>query len=312
MKEKVKGAIYGLACGDYLGMPVEYASTPDKVKEFYGELGFRPIQSTIRGNKPIGYYTDDTAMTLCLAQSLIEKGFDTADQLESYKRWAFEGYMSADNKSAYGIGQTILKKLMKQKAEEIPVEIANVESEGGNCALMKCLPIGLVYYKDKEELLDKTIKSALVTHNNSVAVWCCVVYNFLVKYILEGCEKSELLQKLLNDDFIKQSDFPAEILKVIKSINSIKLEDVATKGYSLNTLTIALKCFFETNNYEESVKSAIMVGGDTDTQGAVTGGLAGVLYGYEKIPKDWSKLIMNQEIIENIAVEIYKLQTKLT
>jgi ADP-ribosyl-[dinitrogen reductase] hydrolase len=83
-----RGALLGLATGDALGAPVE--GMP---------LGtFAPVEDIIGGGihriKP-GYWTDNTSMALCLAESLIEKrGFDSIDQLGRYLRWFREGYFS--------------------------------------------------------------------------------------------------------------------------------------------------------------------------------------------------------------------------
>ena len=60
---------------------------------------------------------------------------------------------------------------------------------------------------------------------------------------------------------------------------------IKSDGYVVNTLTAAFWCFLHTNSYEKCVRTAIKLGDDTDTTAAVAGGLAGIYYGFEKIPK---------------------------
>ncbi|MFR9293606.1 MAG: ADP-ribosylglycohydrolase family protein [Turicibacter sanguinis] len=55
-----------------------------------------------------------------------------------------------------------------------------------------------------------------------------------------------------------------------------------------------------TNSYKEAVLAAVNLGDDTDTTAAVTGGLAGIMYGYESIPKEWIDQLKNKELIDSI------------
>ena len=173
---KFTGCLLGLACGDYLGLPFEYVNDK-KIKELFKQ-GFELTPTnkinTKRGKLPIGYYSDDTAQMICLAESLIHNGFDTKDQLNRYRKWLLEGYATPQsNDKAIGVGQHTFKALLK-KNNIIPTEITNDDKEGGNGALMRCAPIGLMYFNDSETLIEKSILSGLVTHNNQIAVFSCV------------------------------------------------------------------------------------------------------------------------------------------
>ncbi len=302
LEKRIKGAVFAHACGDYLGMPVEFYRDTERIKKIFGEEGIRPVESNNRGLKPAGYYTDDTAMMLCLASSILEKGWDTKHQFSLYKKWAFEGYMSADNKTAFGIGQNTLRKLMWQKPEDIPTEVTNNEKEGGNGALMRCLPVGLIYHNDIDEIVKKSIESALVTHNNEVAVWSTVVFNTLISYALHDIEKEEFIKKIKKEKFFGK--LPVDIKNGILEFKNKKTEELNTSGYSANTFEIVLFCFFNTQSIEEAIKDSISLGGDTDTQAAIVGGLAGAYYGFDDIPEDWVLNLQNRDLIEGIADRI--------
>ncbi len=305
---KILGAVVGHACGDYLGMPVEFKSKPEQVVDFFGELGIRPLTVLARGHKTAGFYTDDTAMMLCLAQSLIDKGFDTRDQFEKYKSWAFNGYMSADNKQSYGIGQNTLRKLLRQGVDNIPTKIENNNKEGGNGALMRCLPIGIVYFQEIDQVVEKSVLSALVTHNNDIAVWSTVVFNTFVSYSLKGLNKDAFLDRFFAEHFYR--DLPEDIKTLLQKLQVRNEQDISNTGYSLNTLEIALVSFFSTDQLDDAIKMAIGFAGDTDTQGAVTGGLAGAYYGYNSIPNNWVESLQNREMIINIAQNLCAISSK--
>ena len=86
---RIRGSVYGLACADALGGPVE----------FHRRGTFPTVTTMLKNDNfglPPGHWTDDTSMTLCLAQSLVEKGsYDITDQVRKYVDWLKHGYMSS-------------------------------------------------------------------------------------------------------------------------------------------------------------------------------------------------------------------------
>lgn len=107
IENKYKGSLVGLACGDYLGSPVEFFNSEQVISFFGGDkISIIPNNSYKRPRKIPGYYTDDTAQALCLAQSLIENnGFDAKDQIKKYRSWFLEGYMTPYDDKQFGVGQ---------------------------------------------------------------------------------------------------------------------------------------------------------------------------------------------------------------
>ncbi|MCS7020149.1 MAG: ADP-ribosylglycohydrolase family protein, partial [Cytophagales bacterium] len=78
-------------------------------------------------------------------------------------------------------------------------------------------------------------------------------------------------------------------------------DEIQSSGYVLHTLEASIWCLLTTDNYKEAVLKAVNLGSDTDTTGAVTGGLAGLLYGLDNIPKNWLQQIARYDDIENLA-----------
>ena len=83
-------------------------------------------------------------------------------------------------------------------------------------------------------------------------------------------------------------------------------DQIRSSGYVLHTLEASIWCLLNTDNYKDAVLKAVNIGSDTDTTGAVTGGLAGLLYGYESIPEHWLNQLARKNDIEDLAVRMFK------
>ena len=298
---RTRGSLVGLACGDYLGMPYEFKQ-PQKVKAYFRSHKLKPVRGKIFNKEVVGYYTDDTSQAICLAESLVEKGFDVKDQFDRYKKWFLEGYATPHDDKAYGTGQNTLRVLMRQTRDSLPDKLINNPKAGGNGALMRCAPVGLRYYKETASLIENSIKSAIITHNNEIAAWSCVVLNLFIGYALEGKNKETYCLQAINTI----EGIPSELQSLLKTdLTKIDEDRLQTRGYSLYTLATALYAFLTTGTFEDCVTKAIAIGGDTDTQGAVSGALAGAYYGYDSIPKEWRGNLIKHEYIRNLAEKLF-------
>ena len=87
----------------------------------------------------------------------------------------------------------------------------------------------------------------------------------------------------------------------LQEFMNLEENKIKSSGYVVDTLEAAIWCFLNTDNYKECVLKAVNLGDDTDTVGAVAGGLAGLYYGIDGIPKGWIDIIPKKEwIIELI------------
>jgi ADP-ribosylglycohydrolase len=89
-----------------------------------------------------------------------------------------------------------------------------------------------------------------------------------------------------------------------ENINKLPEEKIYSSGYVLHTLEASIWCLLTTDSFEEAVLQAINLGEDTDTTGAVTGGLAGLLYGFYSIPKKWLQKIARYDDINDLAERV--------
>jgi len=310
LHDRYSGTLFGLAYGDAFGAPFEFWNA-DKIQEHFATNKL-VLQPFIRGNQefPAGFTTDDTAQMICLAESFLENGFDLEDQFDRYSRWLNEGYGSAGG-NAYGIGQHTVKVLLagKEKAMKVSNFDGSDHKAGGNGALMRSAPLSLYYSKlDLDftslyghDLIEKTMYSTYVTHNNLVNAWVCVIFNMSIMFTLWGVKKSELLAEIKN--FLSNIlELPHEVNEILDFEYTDKNSDkLRISGYAPDTLKIAFWGFFTTDNYLDSIRKVMELGRDTDTFAAVTGALAGAYYGYEHIRKQVKEELVLHDRIEQIA-----------
>ena len=131
---------------------------------------------------------------------------------------------------------------------------------------MRILPLAFTKATD-----DEIRKVSAITHAHEISEKACIEYVDIARKLIAG-EKINFKNK--KEDRIKSS------------------------GFVLHTLEASLWCIFNSNSYKEAVLKAVNLGDDTDTTAAVTGGLAGIIYGYDSIPKDWIGKLKNKELIE--------------
>ena len=84
--------------------------------------------------------------------------------------------------------------------------------------------------------------------------------------------------------------------------------EISGSGYVVHALEASIWCLLTTATYREAVLKAVNLGKDTDTTAAITGGLAGLLYGYENIPVEWRQKIARHDDIERLAEKVFSFK----
>ena len=160
---------------------------------------------------------------------------------------------------------------------------------------MRILP--LVFYTRNMSIEDRfvwTKRVASLTHGHSISVLCCFYYLEFALQLIEGRSKGDIYKELQGDipSFFRDK---TAINQELDELNRLLTEDISaidekniySGGYVVHTLEASIWCLLTTENYADSVLRAVNLGWDTDTTGAVTGGLAGLLYGEASIPTPW-------------------------
>lgn len=306
--KQIKSALFGVAVGDALGVPVEFNSRET--------IAQNPVTDMIgygTYNLPKGTWSDDTSLTLCLAEALTQE-FDLQVIGNNFVKWFYENYWTARGE-VFDIGFATREAIERLAKGERPDLAGNFEdSSNGNGSLMRILPL-LFYVKDKpiNERYQITRQVSAVTHAHIRSVIACFYYLEFAKQILEGYDKFETYRLLQSSipEFLKSISInPNEIFlfdRLFKeNIFELPENEIQSNGYVLYTLEASIWCLLTTDSYRDAVLKAVNLGNDTDTIAAVTGGLAGLLYGFDTIPDNWLQWIVRYDDIENLAIRMSK------
>ncbi len=301
-----KSDLFGVAVGDALGVPHEFTSAH--------ELRENPV-TDMKGygtyDLPPGTWSDDSSLTFCLAESLCS-GFNTDHMGELFVRWYYQDYWTATGE-VFVIGIGTRNALIKIK-NGTKAELAggNDEKDNGNGSLMRILPL-LFAIKDLpiEERFERTRQVSSITHSHVRAVMACFYYLEFAKQLIEGNSKFEIYNDLkisIPSFFEKIGITGSEIAhfdRLLKdSIADLPLSEIRSGGYVIETIEACVWCLLTTDNYKVAVLKAVNLGHDTDTTAAVTGGLAGLLYGFDEIPEEWVEKLARVEEIEELGIRL--------
>jgi ADP-ribosyl-[dinitrogen reductase] hydrolase len=299
-------AILGLLVGDALGVPYEFhaAKTLEGVAiDMYPPVGFRRSHISVAP----GTYSDDGAQALCLLDSLVRNGgFDLNDFADSLIFWWKNGTWAVDG-HVFDIGTQTSRALQRNVGGCPPLESGPKDAnDNGNGSLMRCLPIAL-YFDNIGDILFYSAQQSIPTHGNITSQMCCGLYNLWAFYIRRGLSAAFLREDanvlaqrawemaindhkaLFNahpDDSVAERN---ELDRIVAYVDSAELNG---RGYVLDTLTVAVRTILSTRTYRDAVLACVRLGDDTDTTAAVTGGIAGLLYGIggeRGIPAEWLK-----------------------
>ncbi len=306
-KDRVIGGLVGVCVGDALGVPVEFVSR-DKLR-------LNPIKDMVgygTHNQPPGTWSDDSSLTLCLAESLC-KGFDIHDIANKFIKWLYEGYWTPYGET-FDIGNTTYIAISRLKSGVNPLDAGpKDEFSNGNGSLMRILPLSFYLEKmKKEEQFEITHKVSRITHGHLRSQMACGIYIQIAINLLKE-DPPEIAYKKAKEislDYYSREPYVYELKhfdRILKSdIRKLSINSIKSTGYVIDTLEASLWNFLNSKTFKDAVLTAVNLGGDTDTIGAVTGGLAGIYYGYSAIPKDWVKKIAKVDEIIELSERLFK------
>ncbi len=262
-KEKALGALWGLVVGDCLGSPIQF--TEKDGHPWITEMVYCPVFGT-----PAGYWTDDSSMAFCVAESLARLGrFDEGDVGRNFVRWLRKGWWSS-LEHAFDVGGATATAVRGIEAGRLK---NGGEDTQGNGSIMRLAPSWLAARAwGREEILSET--SDLTHASGKVRE----VVARMAKALDELAETGET---------------------GVRSAYSSR-EECGISGWAVSTLESALWALESTEAFEEALVAAVNLGGDADSIGAVCGQLAGAKYGVGAIPERWLAAIKERGRIESL------------
>ena len=277
--QRTAGAIVGAAVGDALGAPFEFGRprtfstrfpVPGAGGEMCGGSGWDP-----------GEATDDTQMAVLVADSLLERGgLDLPDIFARFQRWA------ASRPKDIGLQTESVLTNGKPWDQAAAHHFAVSKHAAGNGSLMRAFT-SAVYFAGagQRATMDAARRISALTHGDPAAGEGTAVFHELIRVILEGADPLAALPGIL--DLLHPDQRPRYATVLAPDWHP----GLATEfnGAVWPCLGSAVWALRTTGSYEEAVRAAVDLGGDTDTVAAVTGSLAGAYYGLDAIPARWTE-----------------------
>lgn len=312
--DKYRGALVGTGIGDALGRPVEGWS-PRNIREVYGVV--RRYESK-RTREP-GTITDDTQLTIAIAQSIVEHGgLDPEDVADRFAAWLPIGR---------GTGHATREGIVAYLGGAPWWEAG--DDSAGNGAAMRTAPIGLLHPLDVDALRRDAAIAAVITHADPMAAASAIAQSWTVAYLLHTepgrfdiADYFEGLTRVLDD--VPDPGHPERrigarepvrlldrILEVGERLDQTPKELFAfthNGAFVLESLPAALWCFLRSPEDPEKVLvTAVNAGYDADTVGAMAGAVVGAYVGEKAFPEEWLAGLEYADGLEGLAERIFTM-----
>ena len=318
MRNPVLEGVMGLCVADALGVPVEFNSRE--------RLKSNPVKD-MRGygthDQPPGTWSDDTSLTLCLLDSLAS-GLDYKDIMTKFQSWLTEGAYTPHGE-VFDVGIATRESIMRFMVGTEALECGCVaERSNGNGSLMRILP--LIFYiqslygtdfQETEEAFRIIHDVSALTHAHKRSQIACGIYLSIASMLIGNMNLSIAVDLGIYKAFEYykgKPDFKTELshFKRIsdKNFRETNVTEIKSSGYVVDTLEAAIWCLINTGSYKDCVLMAVNLGDDTDTVAAVAGGLAGLYYGSENIPIEWTAKVARKDYVEELSDRLYRSLTK--
>ena len=308
MRNMWKSGIWGVIVGDALGCPVQFETRAQVAcAPVTGMIGYRTF------NMPVGTWTDDSALTLALLESIQRVGtIDLVDIADNFVAWLEDGKFTPFGFS-FDIGRGTMNAIQKYEETHDPFNCGGkAPSDNGNGSIMRIMPV--VLYCIGRGLPDNAAIDTVhyvsgLTHGHIRAKIACGLYYFMAKHIVNGTgELIDRLQAGLDEglafyhsamsDWHELTYFAR--LKDLYTFKKVSEGYIRTTGYVVDTIEAAVWGLITTNSLKEALLKIVNLGGDTDSIAAVAGGLAGLYYGYDAIPAEWLNVIERRDWISQM------------
>ncbi len=281
---RIKGALIGLRVGDGLGCPVEGLKcgqflpvedyTAANPKTFWAKTTYKA-----------GDFSDDTSMAMCLAQSLIDcRGPNPERELELYRKWADEGYYSCGGPD-FGMGRTtreVIERFKLYKTGALPFSSIVSSDRPTNGGLMRVAPAILAAGTDMKKAVEWAGATTATTHAHPDAVAASRLFGAVMSLALNRGGRAAFNRK-------RWEQLLPEGVPDVFQLSPVPFPSVeGRQAYTASTtLQAALASVENCMDFPCAVLTAVNLGGDTDTYGAVAGALCGAMLGLDAIPKRW-------------------------
>ena len=306
--ERIEGGLIGLLIGDALGVPYEFMPAelipPRAQIEFEPPTGFDRSHSSV----PAGTWSDDGAQALCLLASLLSHGhLDLDDFGQRLVNWHDRGDLAVDG-FVFDCGIQTSRAISALRSGVSPERAGpRGERDNGNGSLMRVLPVAIWHQGCDRDLAALATRQSLVTHGHLRACLCCEMYCLWAKRIIAGQGIEHAWADAMTGLRQIHTHQPNAIEEIDGPMTLLSDYEITAGGYVVDCLHSA-RFALRGSSFEEVVKTAVALGNDTDTTAAVAGGLAGLRYGIEGIPRRWRRNLRGRSELSPLLDELLEMR----
>ncbi len=290
--DRARGAVYGHLIGDALGVPYEFSRRVETVEwRGYGTH-----------DQPAGTWSDDGALMLATLDSLLDAGFDPADQGRRFLDWRDRGEYTPNREGRFDIGGATARAL-DRLARGVPAEEAGDDPTAlGNGSLMRILPIALADPSlSTDELVAQAHQSSRVTHGAPTCLVACALYALVARELLAGdADPVAVLDRSVRQLHEIYDGHGASDLAIALAAH-LAWSGRSGRGHVTDSFWSAWDAFAGADDYRSAVVRAVRYGTDTDTTAAIAGGLAGLRFGLRGIPGEWLDGLRGRDLVDPLA-----------
>jgi len=293
LAERARGALLAHACGNALGVPTEFHHTPEAIAASFPG-GLAEIR---REDTPASPWDDDVAMTVVLAEELLEAEVDLERLARRWVEWA--------RTDGRGIGlwtRTALEHIAVHGSP--PTESGG---QAGNGSVMRCLPVALATFDNPRNLVAGSFHTAALTHPDPRCTWGAVAVNVAAARLLQG--HRDFVPDVI--EALRANDAPGELVDAVRRVPLERREDLPITGPRAGYVVHCVEIALWTAHHEPSLERALVwlanAGGDTDTNAAVAGGLLGARDGERAVPARWLAEIPRADHLRALAERLARV-----
>lgn len=284
-QDRAIGSLLGLAVGDALGAAIEFQPKPR----------FAKLEDMMSGGPhhlQRGQWTDDTAMALALADSLIAvPELDASDLMRRFLEWRDTGAYSCTG-VCFDIGNQTSTALERFRREGDPLAGSTDPEASGNGALMRLAPVSIRHWRDRDSLLRVAGLQTCTTHGSPATIAASRGFAEMLAEAIAGTRLPEILASTVADG-------------IEGGWRGLHRDVIAGSGWVVRSLQAAVWAVSRTTDFRAAVLLAANLGEDADTTAAIAGQLAGAIYGAAGIPAGWLAALAWREGIEDTAGRLF-------
>ena len=303
-QDRIAGALLGVHAGDALGASLEFSSWtsiraryPDGLREIVGGGPF---------DWEPGQATDDTDLTRAVVLAYLSPTDDVVRAAADHMINWLDGDWPGRKHGSFprDVGRATAVGLSQYRSSGDPRRSGSGEGRAGNGSLMRCIPTALVV-GDRDERIRHSMEISAITHDDRRCTVACASYNEMAAALLAGAAPPDAVAvghavaAELGCVSVAESIDRGSVLRpaVLATTGPTSLADEAG-GFVLDSLSLAVASVLDSRPLRDVVVDIVRLGNDTDTNGAIAGGLLGVRDGAEAIPFEWrTKLQFAEEFV---------------